>query len=138
VLVCVCVVSVGGQALTDAGGPVGGEPVPRVTDAVETAEQVDAVAVSTDAGHFTTLVHVYTHTHTHTHTHIETSHRSFAVSGPVTWNRLPVALRSSDVTEETFRRHTHTFNGPFSGTTQVSRYQKGKTTLDFTEASDSE
>ena len=21
--------------------------------------------------------------------------------------------------------HTHTFNGPFSGTTQVSRYQKG-------------
>jgi len=34
--------------------------------------------------------------------------------------------------------HTHTFNGPFSGTTQVSRYQKGKTSLDFTEASDSE
>ena len=37
--------------------------------------------------------------------------------------------------------HTHTahlFNGPFSGTTQVSRYQKGKTNLDFTEAGDSE
>jgi len=31
----------------------------------------------------------------------------------------------------------HTFNGPFSGTTQVSRYQKGKTNLDFTEARDS-
>jgi len=32
--------------------------------------------------------------------------------------------------------HTHTrpFNGPFSGTTQVSQYQKGKTDLDFTEA----
>ena len=30
--------------------------------------------------------------------------------------------------------HTHTFNGPFSGTTRVSRYQKGKTNLDFTEA----
>jgi len=28
----------------------------------------------------------------------------------------------------------HTFNGPFSGTAQVSRYQKGKTNLDFTEA----
>jgi len=28
--------------------------------------------------------------------------------------------------------HTHSFNGPFSGTTQVSRYQKGKTNLDFT------
>jgi len=34
--------------------------------------------------------------------------------------------------------HTHTFNGPFSETTQVSRYQKGKTNLDFTEARDSE
>jgi len=34
--------------------------------------------------------------------------------------------------------HTHPFNGLFSGTTQVSRYQKGKTNLDFTEARDSE
>ena len=34
--------------------------------------------------------------------------------------------------------HTHPFNGPLSGTTQVSRYQKGKTNLDFTEAKDSE
>jgi len=39
----------------------------------------------------------------------------------------------------TFSHHTHThpFNGPFSGTTQVSRYQKGTTNLDFTEARDS-
>jgi len=34
--------------------------------------------------------------------------------------------------------HTHPFNGPLSGTTQVSRYQKGKTNLDFTEARVSE
>ena len=34
--------------------------------------------------------------------------------------------------------HTHPFNGPLSGTTQVSRYQKGKTNVDFTEARDSE
>ena len=34
--------------------------------------------------------------------------------------------------------HTHPFNGLFSGTTQVSRYQKGKTNLDFTEARDTE
>jgi len=34
--------------------------------------------------------------------------------------------------------HTHPFNGPLSGTTQVSQYQKGKTNLDFTEAGDSE
>ena len=33
--------------------------------------------------------------------------------------------------------HTHTFNGPLSGTTQVSRYQKGAINLDFTEATDS-
>ena len=34
--------------------------------------------------------------------------------------------------------YTHTFNGPFSETTWVSRYQKGKTNLDFTEARDNE
>ena len=34
--------------------------------------------------------------------------------------------------------HTHPFYGPFSGTTWVSQYQKGKTNLDFTEARDSE
>ena len=34
--------------------------------------------------------------------------------------------------------HTHTFNGPLCRTTRVSRYQKGKTNLDFTEARDSE
>jgi len=33
--------------------------------------------------------------------------------------------------------HTHPFDGPLSGTTQVSQYQKGKTNLDFTEARDS-
>ena len=33
-------------------------------------------------------------------------------------------------------QHAHRFNGPLSGTTQVSRYQKGKTNLDFTEARD--
>ena len=34
--------------------------------------------------------------------------------------------------------HTHPFNGPLSGTTRVSRYQKGKTNLDFIGARDSE
>ena len=38
----------------------------------------------------------------------------------------------------TCKVYTHTFNGPFSGTTHVSKYQKGKTNLDFTEARDSE
>jgi len=35
-------------------------------------------------------------------------------------------------------RHTHLFNVPLSRTTRVSRYQEGKTNLDFTEARDSE
>jgi len=34
--------------------------------------------------------------------------------------------------------HTHLFHGPLSGTTRVSRCQKGKTNLDFTETRDSE
>ena len=38
-----------------------------------------------------------------------------------------------------FKQYTHApFNGPFSGTTRVSRYQKGKSNLDFTEARGSE
>jgi len=38
-------------------------------------------------------------------------------------------------TRSAFGYNTHT---PFSWTTRVSRYQKGKTNLDFTEARDSE
>jgi len=40
--------------------------------------------------------------------------------------------------DNTQTHNTHPFNGHFSGTTRVSRYQKGKTNLDFTEARDSE
>jgi len=46
------------------------------------------------------------------------------------WKRILWLQHISD-------RHTHPFNGPFSGTTQVSWYQKGKTKLDFNEARDS-
>jgi len=49
--------------------------------------------------------------------------------------------RMENIGNETARKiiiHTHPFNGPFSGTTRVGRYQKGKTNLDFTEARDSE
>ena len=35
-------------------------------------------------------------------------------------------------------QHTHPFNDRLSRTTRVSRYQKGKTNLNFTEARDSE
>ena len=44
--------------------------------------------------------------------------------------------------DSTVHTHTHThtqpFNGTFSRTTRVSRYQKAKTNLDFTVAKDSE
>ena len=102
------------------------------------------------------------HTHTHTHTH------RFTAFGPgrpgqagASRNTHPLTpILSSDIvyqlppftTEELWRNihrytyiktykeitHTHPFNGPYSKTTQVSQYQKGKTNLDFTEARDSE
>jgi len=42
------------------------------------------------------------------------------------------------VTQKKTHTHTHPFNGPLPGTTQISRYQKRKTNLDFTEARDSD
>jgi len=47
-----------------------------------------------------------------------------AAAKPAAWER------------ENRGKHIHTLNGPFSGTIQVSRYQKGKTNLDFTDARD--
>ena len=53
--------------------------------------------------------------------------------------RLPTAtLKASTYTHTHTHTHTHPFNGPFSRTTRVGRYQKGETNLDFTEARDSE
>jgi len=56
-----------------------------------------------------------------------------------TWTKWAPVRVYTIVRELEFVNHTHIhpFNGPFSGTTQVSRYQKGKTNLDFTEARDS-
>ena len=51
------------------------------------------------------------------------------------WQDIQIMLQTHPSYTHT---HTHLFNGPFSGTTWVSRYQKGKTNLDFTEARDSE
>jgi len=48
---------------------------------------------------------------------------------------LLVALQYSENNEHTY---IHPFSGPLSRTTRVSRYQKGKTNLDFAEARDSE
>ena len=54
---------------------------------------------------------------------------------PVLSNVAPLSVHRKVATDNT---HTHPFNGPLSGTTRVSQYQKGKTSLDFTEARDSE
>jgi len=52
--------------------------------------------------------------------------------------RLSHQVRKSvDRSDRKTHTRTHPFNGPFSGTTRVSRYQKGKTNLDFTVARDS-
>jgi len=48
--------------------------------------------------------------------------------------RYAVKVTSGTVRAVHTHTHTHPFNGPLSGTTQVSRYQKGKTNLDFIEA----
>jgi len=48
--------------------------------------------------------------------------------------KIPVRPRA----QSRARTHAQPFNGLLSGTTRVSRYQKGKTNLDFTEARDSE
>jgi len=50
-----------------------------------------------------------------------------------------LSLRTELLHTASLELHEHLFNGPFSGTTRVSRYQKGETNLmDFTEARDSE
>ena len=48
------------------------------------------------------------------------------------------SIRCNHTSSTWWLMHTHPFNGPLTGTTQVSRYQKGKTNLDFTEARDGE
>jgi len=52
--------------------------------------------------------------------------------------KLSQELKGKYVTFFAKYTHTHPFNGPFTGTTRVSRYQKGKTNLDFTEERDGE
>ena len=61
----------------------------------------------------------------------------FDIAPPWTTNSILCTANGTNILLQNYS-HTHPFNGPLSGTTQVSRYQKGKTSLDFTEARDSE
>jgi len=59
----------------------------------------------------------------------------------ILWPSDQVTRESSDPETQLTRwpcSYTRPFNGPLFGATRVSRYQKGKTNLDFTEAGDSE
>ena len=58
----------------------------------------------------------------------------------INWVNITTAkvLSKNDRKIDATNTHTHPFNGPFSGTTRVGRYQKGKTNLDFAAARDSE
>ena len=60
------------------------------------------------------------------HTHMDPSHSPES------------RIQAHILAHQSLARQLHTFSGPLSGTTQVSRNQKGKTNLDFTEARDSE
>jgi len=95
-------------------------------------------------------------THTHTHvfngplsgttqvsqyhkgkTNMDLLEQEIVSDSGISWVVLKSVPRSRQITRHT-HTHTHLFNGPLSGTTQVSRYHKGKTNMDFTGARDSE
>ena len=56
----------------------------------------------------------------------------------ILWQLLQNCDVCSTIKENSSILYIHPFNGPLPGTTRVSRYWKGKTNLDFTEARDSE
>jgi len=60
------------------------------------------------------------------------------LNGCVCVLRMSICQFSHAFLMVTRKRLHYTFNGPFFRDYQVSRYQKGKTNLDFTEARDSE
>ena len=105
-----------------------------------------------------TRTHVHTHAHTHTvlrplvrdnpgrpvpaetltHSHPSYHRTSFINFLHLLQRNYGEIYTDTHISKHTKRLHTHPFNGPYSKTTQVSQYQKGKTNLDFTEARDSE
>ena len=64
--------------------------------------------------------------------------QTWSLAGPSWSTPCKLSVHGPSVLYTHTHTHTHPFNGRLSGTTRVSRYQKGKTNLDFTEARDSE
>ena len=64
-------------------------------------------------------------------------HKGIRVSAKIKGTSLWNFVQKYELSQHT-HTHTHPFNGPLSATAKESRYQKGKTSLDFTEATDSE
>ena len=93
---------------------------------------------------FGKCLHPDAHRHTRTEMDRSPKHNASNVPRDAWWNikqygRFMKMTRADNSIHSTLQQqsHTHTHTPvyrPFSGTTQVSRYQKGKTNLDFTEA----
>jgi len=82
--------------------------------------------------HWHQLGHMQVCTSLHTDNHASTPPLGFLLAG------CPSYRPTNSIKALKAHTHAHPFNGPLSGTTRVSRYQKGKTNLDFTEARDSD
>jgi len=72
------------------------------------------------------------------HNHANTPPLSFLQAGCPSYHPTNRAIALKAYYILITHTHTHPFNGSFSRPTWVSRYQKGKTNLDLTEARDSE
>ena len=66
--------------------------------------------------------------------HCDTAEKHSVDTGLITPHDVVMSIGST----QSYNTNTHPFHGPLSRTTRVSRYQKGTTNLDFTEARDSE
>jgi len=83
-------------------------------------------AIIKDSVIFSTRAHTHARARAHTHAHTFPSH-----VGP--WRICDIYDFFAPHINVLTYLLTHPFNGPLSRTTRVSRYQKGKTSLDFTE-----
>ena len=73
-----------------------------------------------------TRIHTHARTHARTHTHTPLSFLQAGCPSCRPTNSVKALKPNRQQMETHTHTHTHPFNGPLSGTTRVSRYQKGK------------